>query len=1736
MTEDQFQPETPADLNPIKPEIQIDCARRINFASAQNAVAILRSLAVNNPTDASLSNLKLKMTAEPAFLKSKTWTIDSISAGDSPFKISGRNVQFDMKKLAGLNEAERGQLVFQLFHADTILLCETVLDVELLARDEWGGLQDMAQFLAAFVAPNDPAIAGLIKEAGHVLEQAGHDPSLNGYQSGDPKRAWMLTAAAWSAVSGLGLTYAQPPRSFERTGQKIRDPSRVTNEKLATCLDITLLMAGLLEAIGLNPAAIFTTDHAFVGVWLVNKNFASIAEFDITEIRKAIAAREFIAFETTLLTSRPARMFEDAIKETCRHLNEEAETDFAQVIDIALARTAKIRPLASHRPVDQKPTDRATPVPLPSPPDFGTLPSESANEHPATSEGRIERWQRKLLDLSMRNRLLNFSDTKQTIPFVCSNVAALEDKLAEGKAMRVISLDDQNPTGTRDPDLFRRETGQNIHEEFTRQALERNEVCVSLPEHDMKARLTTLFRKAKSDMAEGGTNTLFLAVGFLRWKRMPEDTRTYRAPILLLPVSLTRKSALSSFYLRHYEDEVRINATLLEHLSQNFTVQVPTLADELPTDQSGLDLPRIFDAMRQAVRDVPGFEVIENLALSTFSFAKYLIWKDLVDRTDSLRNNRLVKHLIDSPEVPYTNGVSTITNADKIDQRFDPKDLVTPLPTDSSQLAAVAAAGEGHDMVIIGPPGTGKSQTIANMIAHCLAKGKSVLFVAEKSAALNVVYRRLKAHGLDNACLELHSNKADRRSVLAQLGAAWDRALTTQENEWVTITNRLKIRRDELNAYVNALHAPGSHGQSIFNAIGIIAGYTDTPAFTLQFGDQPDVHDKESFQRLLDIFKKASRSFEIVSAVDGLASITHTDWSHAWQRDLLTQAQTLRDAGMTLLSVANNFKTSLGQPGQNNISLEHMERLCLFAKAIEKIASDDYSRVSSDVELDQLRAGLNDLKTTIRQIRHEEGELSARYAYDIVTRIPIDKLDREWREANAKIWAFSWLSRRRIRKLLQGYADSGMADPDRDIGPLGAMAGHLARIDNSNLRTMPNFQGVDTNTEQFGVYLENAATFLSTLTDLKRMVADADALIRRTEPLLREGSNQQEPARQALALLDAKTTFEAALTAYRGTAGDEPRCLSLTELQVEMNHLRTEHGRIHDWTRWVESRKQAVSARLEPLVEAIEQRQLRSDQADAVFRKAYMAWWLPLSIDAQPILREFTYWEHQDKITNFCALHEKAQKLAEAQVARAVAHNLPTRDGVPRKSELGVLRHQLNLQRPSTSIRNLISFMPTAFAKLAPCVLMSPLSIAQYLPTKHTQFDMVIFDEASQITTWDAIGAIARGQQSVIVGDPKQLPPTNFFARSTSDEDDDQREYEKDLPSILDEASVAGLHRISLNWHYRSRNEALIAFSNHHYYGDRLITFPSPSTGTNAVRLHQINDGVYGRGKDRTNDKEAREIVAMIVDRLTKALTCPENERETIGVVTFNVQQQEKILDLLDVARRKNSKLEWFFEDAREEPVIVKNLENIQGDERDVMLFSITYGTDKTGRMPMTFGAINKDGGEKRLNVAITRARSELHVFASFTADMIDLKRTNSLGVRHLKNFLDYAERGPKALPNMDEGELGPAENPFEEAVATALKTRGWEIRTQVGVSGYRIDLGVVHPDRAGAYLAGIECDGATYHSSANARDRDQIRESVLRNLGWEIIRIWSTDWFANSSETCNRTHQELERLLAISR
>ena len=524
----------------------------------------------------------------------------------------------------------------------------------------------------------------------------------------------------------------------------------------------------------------------------------------------------------------------------------------------------------------------------------------------------------------------------------------------------------------------------------------------------------------------------------------------------------------------------------------------------------------------------------------------------------------------------------------------------------------------------------------------------------------------------------------------------------------------------------------------------------------------------------------------------------------------------------------------------------------------------------------------------------------------------------------------------------------------------------------------------------------------------------------------------------------------------------------------------------------------------------------------AHFEHTWLTALITTAFHDNPSLAEFDGDSHQHIIERFRQLDLDLFQHNRALVAEAHWQRLPSGQG---GGQIGVLRREFQKKRRHLPLRKLMTDAGNAILQIKPVFMMSPLSIAKFIPPDSIRFDLVIFDEASQVRPVDALGAILRACQAVVVGDTRQLPPTSFFDRM-ADEDADGTEITAtaDLESILGMFCACGAPERMLRWHYRSRHESLIAVSNNEFYDNRLVLFPSPDAQREETGLHFRPDAgtCYERGnRKRFNAGEA----GIVADAVMEHARCRPNL--TLGVAAFSLSQARRIEDEVELRRRADPSTETFFADHQEEPFFVKNLENVQGDERDVMLVSVGYGRIEGGYMPMNFGPLNQEGGERRLNVLITRARRRLEVYSNFVADDLDLARTNARGVAALKTFLHYAQTGTLDIPKAPGQD---ADSPFEEAVAGALRARGHMVRHQVGSAGFFIDLAVVDPHRPGRYLLGIECDGATYHSARSARDRDRLRQQVLEGLGWTIHRIWSTDWFMHPQREIEKVDDAIRR------
>lgn len=1723
----------------------------VSYASYQNAIPLVRLVEISNGTDSALVQVSVQLSVEPEFAEPITFRFERLEPGEVR-RIRTVDLKFKHRFLSELTEAVRGRVEVKVLVGD-VEVAEAAAPVECLSYEQWGGTRGIPELLAAFCMPNHPTIERLIFEAGELLQRSGRGVVLNGYESKNREHVWAIISAVYSAISAHNVHYSLPPASFATSGQKIRTPDRIFEGGVATCLDFTMLLASGLEQAGLNPIVLLQDGHSWLGVWLVNTTFPTALVDDAQAVRKRIDAGEMIAIETTGMGNRPTASLKSACETGLKLLRDEADK-FKMAIDVRRTRIERIQPLPSRQvtTAEERPMAELQPAveaPPALPPFAGEAVLLDEQGPPDTPEGRLERWRSRLLDLTLRNRLLNFKPSKAHIPLVVPDVAHLEDQIAAGAEWsfrpRAKIMEAADP---RSEEVTERRQGTNPLVEMARAAMADHEILVALDRKGLDDRLYEVYLTVKNNQEEGGANTLFLAVGFLKWVEDESAEKVNSAPLLLIPVRLQRRSVRTGFYITRHDDETLVNPTLLQMLRERFEIDIKGL-DPLPRDESGVDVTKILAIFRQAVKEVHRWEVSDDVYLGIFSFAKYLLWKDLKDRTADLKANRLVGHLIDRPREPL-NEVADLRARHGLDERHQPEELLAPLLADSSQLNALSRALEGHSLIVEGPPGTGKSQTITNLLVAAMARGMTCLFVSEKITALGVVEKRLKDLGLGAFCLQVHSAKSTKSEVLEQLRQARDVASPGTSATWMYEAQRLGRLRRELNTFVRALHRVHKNGMTVRGATDIAIDGEGWPAVSIE---QPgvDAFDSKQLGDMRDLVAGIQAVLGELGdlARHPLAVIRQSDWSNGWEDKLMSAVSALDAAAIALEQAAASLAPPLGLPLDNaSVSLiSNTDALCdvlLRAAEVPTTLAAEAGDAKVRMRLERMR--------THGQKRNEAWAPLAPVMRPNFTKLKGEDLERQWMIASAKWWLPRALDRRAIATQLLPYTANGKRPAAEQIPELIERLNKV-NVEDDVLQELAaegqrlledRYSGLETDWNKVQSFEVWAAAFE---TAIGRFASVEDPEMRthladRMRMLISTGG----------ALLRPGGALAARLVEYRRRVLDFNQALSATEKLVAVDSLFADshlalgaitrlraklqgwtHARRHLrlWCRWQVLRVQAQAVGLARVIESIEAGAVQAAEFARYAEYCYAVWWLRGVVDEDSVLRDFSSVEHMLKIKQFREADERFQNLTKDYVFAKLAAGVPEAGQERKNSEMGVLNHELQKQRAHLAIRRLFQSIPNLLTRLKPCLMMSPLSVAQYLDAAHPKFDLVVFDEASQLRVWDAVGAIARGKQSVIAGDTKQLPPPSFFERTDgSDAGDDVSEDAppQDLDSILEECMGVGMAQVSLEFHYRSRSESLIDFSNKRYYDSRLITFPAPEVKDDAVKLIPVG-GIYDRGATRTNRAEADRIAARVVNHYMQ--DDPEQRKATMCVITLNQPQMRLIDQLIQQAMIENPMLEERMKEHGSESWFCKNLENAQGEERDYVLFSVTYGRDQAGRMPMNFGPINQEGGHRRLNVAVTRARAGVEVYSSIRADEIDLAKTRSRGVADLKAYLDYAARGAKALVEESLPTGREPDSPFEREVIKVLRQANWQVHPQVGCSGFRIDMAVVDRNQPGRYLVGIECDGATYHSQATARDRDRLRQAILEGLGWRLHRIWSTDWWTNRAATAERVLGVVHRM-----
>ncbi len=1350
------------------------------------------------------------------------------------------------------------------------------------------------------------------------------------------------------------------------------------------------------------------------------------------------------------------------------------------------------------------------------------LPESVDLTQPSPEQVRMRRWERALLDLTLRNPLLHYRAYKASAPVCVLDAGALESALAQGREFDLLPAPD-------DP-------AEGVTPEHWDGLLRQRRLRTGIPAVDLEARLTAIYRSARTRLEESGSSALFLALGQLVWFTADDPSTPHPAPLLLLPVELVRRPGRRGYRLRASDDEPLFNITLLELLRQEFDIDIRDL-DPLPEDEAGLDVNAVFERVRQAVSDRSGWVLQPDAVIGFFAFAKHILWRDLRYRAESLNRSPVVRSLAQGRLCDELAALPI--DESRLDDLYPPDALLCPLSADSSQLAAVAAADAGQSFGLHGPPGTGKSQTIANIIAHMLGRGRSVLFVAEKMAALTVVQRRLQQLGLDTWCLPVHSHKTRKQDVLAHLRRSLDAAAPYRQTDWQREAAEMARLRRQLNDYTDALHQQRAIGHSLYRGLSELASGKS--------GAEPVRYAPETIAAL--DADRLTRSREALRQLAAAARLVAPPSEHPWaqaelsvftpelRHQIVSAITGLRQAAGDLTDWMSRHAELLGLTGLPTVTeaplwYSLIRRLAEAQPVTEKLLTEPDWMTLRQMVTEWVQHGRQrDALRTVMLQRYTEA----------VIHVDISALRRLWRDACDQWWLPREWARMRVeralRRVTRGRRDQTETALSEELDQLSAFHAEEWAI----IRATPSAElllgALWRNGEPDWQEVESALEWADAMRDLanrfagRSSVSPAELLqhwAARLTPPVRDRSLNELPAaaRRVVALQSAESGLIELLN-WRGPLLPEtsssdgwPEALfdRLAAMETHLDVLR-------EWAQWMYARGQARALGLTPAAEAFERNTLTADELyDAAMHGLYRCW-VEQIISHDPALRHVSRQSLEETIALFQELDDRLLELTRRELRARLAGQAPIMHDPSALSEMGILRRELQKQRNHLPLRRLFAQIPHLLPRLTPCLLMSPISVAQYLSPEHPPFDLVIFDEASQVTTADAIGAIARGSQVIIVGDPKQLPPTRFFMAGTTEDEPSDESVPEDLESILDDCLAVGLPERRLRWHYRSRHESLIAFSNRRYYDGMLYTFPTPDSQTSQVRLEMV-DGVYDRGGTRQNRREA-EAVVREVERLLHGPS-----PRSVGVVTLNSAQQQLLEDLLDDLVRRNPHMERWFNGDLPEPVFVKNLENVQGDERDVIVLSVGYGPDREGKVTAHFGPINQEGGWRRLNVAITRARTELVVFSSLRPEQIDTTRTAAQGVSDLRQFLDYARWGAGPMPSRSEPDEPMEERLFDTHVCRMLEQRGYTVHPYVGCSGYRMALAVVHPQAPDRYLLGIESDGPMFRDAATARDRCKLRQMVLADLGWTLHRLWSSEWWRSPDAELERIVQSIAHAL----
>ena len=1666
-----------------------------------NAFSFLKGIYLESRTPGTYRDLVFRLESDLPGFSFKPVRLSRLSLGEKAI-IDAFSYSLDEEALYRLAEPRKVSLKAVLYSGETAIASHDAA-IEAMPIEHALGSGAEKVLLASYVTPDE----ALLENAFERAKKLGRErkASFEGYLERDPNDVLLVSEALYESLLEEKIELLRLPSGKGRALESVSLPGSTLLCKKGTSLDIALVYASLVEKAGLHPSIILYEGGAAVGVWLDEESFQSAYQDNAAGLL-VMASK---GYDRLLVIDPSSGLAPQEAREKAYKDLEEGRL-FVGSIDVFAARKEHI-------------------VPLPTPDAKGTLsfPSfetESSGKMAAIDENshryidsedrgdknRYDHWLDKLLDLNLKNRLINLRPGRNTPQLLVSEAEAFLD-LLKGNRKLVVAPYESFVTKERKGEHLL-DFPSSYFGKIAKESYEKGIVPFLLSGAEATDDvIKSLSRRSNTALEESGSNPLFLTVGLLRYfdneKAAEKMKGAMYAPILLLPIKIPLRKGGAHFSFEYEYDEITVNTTLFEYLNQAYGIDLTPIEGTIRKKDGQVDLRLIYNYIRGKIASKKGFALIENAStIGLFSFAHFVMWDDLRRRKEDLLANPHIASMV-SGKISFSEP-SGLLSSKELDEKEEL--LPLPLPADSSQIKAIDDALKGASFVMDGPPGTGKSQTIANMIVAFLAKGKRVLFVAEKEVALEVVKRRLDEISLGRFALFLSSSRTAKGDVLKALGELIGLGQLSSSSKFDEAAASLKEKTRELNSLLESLHGPSSFLFSVSEAIDVYLDTIDSKGLFRFPIDRARRLDRGLYEKAVASLERLFRSDEKVGGhlSSPFLPFVGSSYSQLSRDALLKDLKPLVDLDQDLYLAEHNALlgfNGIPKTRQNAILLRDIS---LIDEQSGGIFASYCAKESDEREESRIRSCLKDVEAYGAARR----KILSRFKEDVYSlqREAVLSFMKEYREGGffasrkARKSLIALLSPHYLgvgkpsKKELDAFLDaySGSASSKGDVeGELSFLREKLGPIDPGDLEGLS--RRFEATLKAKGKARELIASSSSPKKDMNRLAslpgAFSSEAIRRLSTLL------GDYLRLSGELL-SDHAFD--LNLYKD--GDE----YFKKEKAKVSACLASSGEMASYFAYLEAKSEAASLAGSEIVSLFEEGKIPPRKLVGAYKNGLALLVASEEASAKGV-STLSHDEVERLLVDYASALKSYQEASIAECAAAITSRYPSPEaGSAASSDLYRMRKLIANNGRGVSLRNLLKEFGGLVSTLCPCYLMSPLSVAQFL-RKEDRFDVVIFDEASQIPTSEAIGAISHAEQIVVAGDQMQMPPTDFFkATVTGVEEgiDSFLSLDEDLESLLDDVIVMGYPRNRLNFHYRSRNENLIAFSNERFYGNSLYTFPSPmkkGTGVSFVRVK----GEYqvGRGINRPE-------AAALVEEVVRRLSDPLEKKRSIGIVTFNEAQQNLILDLLE----RKCPSAFLYEEGRE-PIFVKNLENVQGDERDVILFSTTYGPTKGGSLSINFGPLSREKGERRLNVAITRAREEMVVFSSFDPEDIRAERAKNAGARYLRDFLFFARDGEKALYKVAGSVRYENVGKVASSLAGDLRKLGYEVDLDIGTSLFRVDVAV--KGKNGEYVLGILLDGASYLSAPTCEDRNLVQPSILARLGWRFVRFYCIEYFDRPDE-----------------